>query len=82
MWLFFSSVSASGEVSTHSHYCCEVEGHFDVLNRCVTAGYTLLSAFVIDQGQRTDLPLEAFDGQPVSAYIKDLQEQYQQVLSS
>lgn len=81
MWLIFSSLSASGAVYTHNLYCSDLEGHFDVLNSFVAAGYRLLSAFVVDEGQWINLPLEAFDGQSVNSSLQALQEQYQRVLS-
>ncbi|MFD1143730.1 hypothetical protein ACFQ4C_21560 [Larkinella insperata] len=80
MWLIFSSVSSSGEPYTHGLRCTELEGHFEVLNSFVAAGYQLLSAFLVDQGHRMDLPLEAFDGSPMRDPLHQLQEQYQQVL--
>ncbi|MFC5410703.1 hypothetical protein ACFPMF_15375 [Larkinella bovis] len=82
MWLFFSSRCLFGEVHPFSLYCRQIEEHFEVLNSFVAAGYRLEEAYVVDEGKRIDLPLEAFDGQPMSASLRELQEQYQQVLSS
>ncbi|MGV3556943.1 hypothetical protein [Larkinella arboricola] len=82
MWLFFSSVSTTGEISTHGFCSPELEDHLEALNHFVASGGSLLSAFLAEKGQRLDLPLEAFDGRPVREYIRELQEQYRHALSS
>jgi hypothetical protein len=81
MLLSFHVQSPLEETSIYNLECKEIEQYIDVLNHYVVSGYKLLSACLIDDdGIQTELPLEAFDGNPVGEYIRKLQMEYQQVL--
>ena len=82
MLLNFTIDSPTGERFSHSFYAAELESHINALNFFVATGYQLQSASLTDQeGRRTDLPLEAFDGMPIDSAIRELQKEYQQVLN-
>lgn len=82
MWLYFSSLSPAGAPLNHTLFCADLEGHVDTLNGAVAVGYQLLSAYLIDEeGRRTDLPAEVFDGQPMSACLRELEVEYQMLLN-
>lgn len=53
-----------------------------VLTYFVATGYLLRSAYLMDQvGRRTNLSLEAFDGLPIGDRMRELQIEYQLVIS-
>ena len=81
MWLYFSALSSEGNLDCHSFCSSRLEHHLDVLNDFVATGYQLLCAWMQeDDGKRFNLPLEAFDGRPMSNHLIELQRQYQQIL--
>ena len=83
MNLFFSHASSDGLVLSQTLQSDDLEAQMDVLNCFVAFGYTLLSAYLIDeQGCRTDLSIDAFNGEPIGDCMRELQKQYQKVLSS
>lgn len=81
MILFFSVISPQGELRRHSISNLELELVFDLLNHLVAVDYRLVSASLLDQGHWTHLPLDAFDGTLVSAFIRELKDEYQRVLA-
>ena len=55
----------------------------DVLNSFVDVGNVLSSAYLIDEdGNRIDLPVDAFDGLPVANSLRKLTKEYQQLLGA
>lgn len=82
MLLHFTIDSPTGEHFTHSFQADELESHINALNFFVATGYQLRSASLTDRdGGRIDLPIEAFDGMPMTDAIRELQTEYEQVLS-
>lgn len=83
MWLYFSLRHSQGKNRSYRLYSAEIEHLMEVLNYFVTSGCRLLSAFLVDnKGQRTDLPLEAFDGMPMGECMRRLEVDYHFVLTS
>ncbi|GAB3903832.1 hypothetical protein GCM10028803_32900 [Larkinella knui] len=83
MWLYFSVYSLFGEILTHSLFANEIEIHMEILNQYTNTGHKVLSAHLIDQNaRRTNLPLEAFDGEPIGDWMRQLQREYEQALRS
>ncbi|NEU67973.1 hypothetical protein [Spirosoma agri] len=58
----------------------ELEDVFEVLNRIVALGDTLTKVYVIDEGNRTDLPPDAFDGSAFSSSLQRMEHQWQHAL--
>ncbi|WP_379846630.1 hypothetical protein [Larkinella bovis] len=82
MFLYFSYLSSDGYTLNCSLHSESLEIHLDTLNSFVAFGYGLIEAYLIDEeGRRTDLPIEVFDGRPIGPHLRELQEQYQLVLS-
>lgn len=66
---------------TFSLFTKNVEANLDLLNGFMDSGRVIHSAFVVDRlGSRTPLPLEAFDGQPVSEPMQALEIDFRKVL--
>ncbi|MGM9510164.1 hypothetical protein ACS5NO_20685 [Larkinella sp. GY13] len=83
MLLQFSHLGFDGSVVSQNILSEDIETLFDILSQFVAEGYTLISACVVDEvGRRTDLPIEAFDSEPIEKYVRNLTVEYQQVLSS
>lgn len=83
MWLYFSVISPEGNLDSHSFCSSRFEHHMDLLNDFVATGSQLLCASLQEEdGSRMELPLEAFDGNPIGNNLRDLQKQYQLALSN
>ncbi|MFD1143529.1 hypothetical protein ACFQ4C_20550 [Larkinella insperata] len=83
MFLYFSYSSSDGYVQRQHLPSEELEIHLDTLNCFVAFGYVLKSAYLVDeQGGRSDLPVEAFDGWPIAYHLLNLQKEYQIALIS
>ena len=63
-----------------SFYCDELEVGFDVLTNILANGDSLLTAELIDKGQITRLPIEAFDGEKLSVPLKAMKREWQESL--
>ncbi|MBD2753395.1 hypothetical protein [Spirosoma validum] len=77
------SFTAIGENAVQHDFSCDLsslEDALDILNIIVFQGHTLLLAHIVDEGKRTELPPEVFDGQPLSAVMKKLEKQWRAVL--
>ena len=59
-----------------------IEASFDFLNHIVAHGHTLLRAYLVEDSIRTDLPIDAFDGLPMTLGIQALEDQWKVILSS
>lgn len=82
MMLFLTALDAEAnprDFSYGGHRA--LEDNLDFLTTLVTQGHTLLSAYIIEDNNRTDLPLAAFDGVPISAGIHALQLEWERILS-
>jgi hypothetical protein len=72
--------SPRAETQIHSLYSDDLEPLMEVLTFFVAAGYQLLSVYLIDDdGKQTSLPIEAFDGSPISASMENLQMEFQKI---
>ncbi|PRY19962.1 hypothetical protein CLV58_1633 [Spirosoma oryzae] len=58
-----------------------IDASFSVINMLVNKGWQFQHITLIDfQGHFVDLPVEAFDGQPMSWHLDQLQQQWQAIL--
>ncbi|UFH54181.1 hypothetical protein [Spirosoma sp. KNUC1025] len=77
------SFSALDDSSCPQDFSCELpelEDALDVLTMVAYQGNTILYAYILDEGKRTELPCDVFDGKPLSASLKRLEKQWQAVL--
>ncbi|CAN5196636.1 hypothetical protein BH09BAC4_BH09BAC4_46060 [soil metagenome] len=82
MILFFSALDHQ---ANHRDFSCglsSLEANWDLLSNLVAQGNTLLTAYVIEDDVRTNLPLAAFDGFPLSADVQALQTEWRTILST
>lgn len=83
MILYFLLGTADDFVHSPCVCCAELDTQLEVLNSFVALGNVLVSAYLIDDdGVRIDLPVEAFDGLPVTGPLRNLTKEYQQLLST
>lgn len=57
-----------------------LEEGFDWLNALVATGYQLCSIYLVDEHSNIRLPVDAFDGQPMSGVFLSLAQQWQELL--
>jgi hypothetical protein len=81
--MFLLSVTMDREGNFRPFFCHvpKLEAAFDVLGTITATGDVLISVDLIDNGQRTPLPVEAFDGEPVGTHIKNLEHDWQALLN-
>ncbi|WP_133299855.1 hypothetical protein [Larkinella punicea] len=59
----------------------DYEAAFDLLSNFVAGGLTLLEASVSDGGPLSKLPVESIDGQLISPHLRNLQKEWEIVLT-
>lgn len=77
------SFTAIGENAVQHDFSCDLsslEDALDILNIIVFQGHTLVQAHIIEEGKRTELPSEVFDGRPVTDSIRKLEKQWRAAL--
>ncbi len=82
MQLIFTSIDTNYQLREYCWWFTNLETICDVLNSVVAKGSQLIKAELIDQGHRTYLPVDAFDGNLWSGQIKELEQEWQQILST
>ena len=78
------SFTALNKQSQFRSFCChlnKLEAALNVLSTISSQGDIILTAQLIDEGHRMELPVAAFDGQSFSEPIRQLEEQWQAILS-
>ena len=80
--LFLTALDQQGHYREFSCLLSSLEANFDLLNRIIAQGDILLSAYVMEDTTRTDLPVAAFDGLPASSGIRTLEREWQAILNS
>lgn len=78
--LLFSLIDQHDKVRHFRSYE-DLEVAFERLSRLRASNNRIQKAFIFDKGQRIDLPLHAFDGQPFVAPIRQLQREWETILS-
>jgi hypothetical protein len=82
MQLIFTSINSNNQRREFSWWLANLEIICDVLNSIVSKGNQLISAEIVDGDQRTQLSVEAFDGSDCSGAIRQLRQEWQQILSA
>ncbi|QHV93822.1 hypothetical protein [Spirosoma endbachense] len=80
MVLFITTIDGHCRTREFSCQFHELEQAFDFLNQIVVRGDTLLQACTEEDGQLTQLPLDAFDGIPFLRAIENLKQEWLSVL--
>jgi len=83
MIIFLQTIDVNHQLRSFSVYLSQLELAFDVLDGIQSTGDRLIAAELIDKGQRTQLPVHAFDGEntPFSTEIQQLEREWQQLLN-
>jgi len=81
MILFLTALDPQINQRNFSCQLSSIEEHFDFLNHLVSQGHTLLSAYIMEDTSRTDLPLAAFDGLPMSMGVQALEQDWRAILN-
>ena len=80
MIFFLSTLDQHGETREFHYQLSALEIGFDVLNAIAARGGVLTKAVVFDEAYAIELPIDAFDGQPVSRAIIALEQEWRQLL--
>ncbi|GAB3782081.1 hypothetical protein GCM10028818_37210 [Spirosoma horti] len=83
MIILIQTIDPNNQKRYFSWWFSKLELAFDVVNAIQLTGAKLLTVELIDNGQRTQLPIHAFDGEdiPYSTIIQQLEREWQQLLS-
>jgi len=79
--LFLTAFDQQVKQREFSCALASIEANLDFLNHLIAQGHTLLTAHLIDDERRIDLPLVAFDGLPVATALQALQKEWQAILT-
>ncbi|RZK37676.1 MAG: hypothetical protein EOO61_08690 [Hymenobacter sp.] len=80
MTLFLTALDQQANQREFDCQLNSLEDSFDFLSRIVARGDTLVSAYILEDSNRTVLPVAAFDGLPLSIGIQALQQEWQSIL--
>jgi len=72
-------LTPTGETREFAFFA-KLEVVLEQLNYLINSGENVIQAYLIDQRQRLELPLAAFDGQPFLAPLQELERQWQFIL--
>ncbi|GAB4039480.1 hypothetical protein [Spirosoma jeollabukense] len=79
--LLLSIVDSPGKVRHFQTYT-DLEDAFELVSQLKATNQQIHRAYIIDKGQRIDLPLEAFDGRPFAVPMQELQREWETILST
>lgn len=75
-----TTLDQQGETREFYYHQSTLEDGFDALNAIAANGDVLTRAVVFDESHTLELPIDAFDGQPVSQAIIALEQEWRQLL--
>lgn len=81
MVLFLTARDQNFQIRKFSCQLDKLEIAFEFLSDIVAKGSTLLQAYIIDEGKRTELPLPIFDGGPFMVAMQELENEWQTLLN-
>ncbi|SFE95405.1 hypothetical protein [Spirosoma endophyticum] len=79
--LYIKSIDSQKQLRTFECQLYQLETVLDTLNLIAAAGSILLETYIVEDGHRTNLAHQAFDGQDVLRPIWVLQTQWEALLS-
>lgn len=80
MIFFLTTLDQQGETHEFYYHQSALEEGFDVLDMIAARGVVLTKAVVFDGAHTIELPVEAFDSQPVSPTITALEQELRKLL--
>jgi hypothetical protein len=80
MVLFLTARDQNVQFRKFSCQLDKLEVAFEFLSDIVAKGSTLLQAYIVDEGKRTELPLTIFDGEPFLEAMQELEKEWQTLL--
>lgn len=81
MILFLTARDQHRQIRKFSCQLDKLEVAFEFLTDIVAKGSTLLDAYIIDEGKRTELPLRVFDGGQFLTAMQELERDWQTLLN-
>lgn len=79
--LYFTSIDRDHQLRHFNCQLYQLETVLDTLNLIAVAGSTLLTVYILEDGKRTNLSPQAFDGSDLLKPIRDLQHQWEALLA-
>ncbi|GAB2542345.1 hypothetical protein [Spirosoma aerophilum] len=76
----FTTIDDKNRLRNFSWWFPNIETAFDVLSTLCTKGQWLIKAELIDELERTALPIAAFDGVAISPVLNELEKEWQLLL--
>ena len=80
MIIALTALNAQAQVQDFVYQLDTLEAGLDVVSTIAGKAHRLLKVALIGEGSTTLLPIEAFDGQPLSKSIQHLQKEWQAIL--
>lgn len=80
MIFFINTIDSQGQERDFNYQVDQLEAGLDVLSNLVAQGNTLVRVRLCEEGSSTTLPTEAFDDQPVSLALQELENQWHSLL--
>lgn len=81
MQLFLTAIDEGDQLREYTCPLQKLDVAFKILNDIVAQGHTLVSSRIVEDDHATSLPVEAFDGACFLAAMKELEQEWQTILS-
>jgi hypothetical protein len=81
MFIALKTINTHLDIQDFSCQLNSLEAGLDVVSSIASKNNRLLEVILVDEGRLTQLPIEAFDGQPFSTCIQQLETQWKLLLS-
>lgn len=82
MFLIYTAENRDGIEKEYSWWYSTMEYALDVLSLVSQKGKRIYKAQLVDTNYRIDLPVDAFNGEVISAPIYELEREWQQLLAT
>ena len=79
--LLLTAIDPEGELREFTCLLPHIDSGFSILTAIASRGHTLVKVRLLEEGNWTYLPHEAFDDTPVLPIIKELEKDWQQILN-
>jgi hypothetical protein len=81
MFIALKTINSHLDIQDFSFQLSSLEAGLDVVSSIASKNTQLLEVILVDEGRLTQLPIEAFDEQPCSTCIQQLETQWKLLLS-
>lgn len=82
MLLSLNAIDEQGNIREFYTQFDNLEMGFDFLTYVITQGHILVEVYMLDGNSWIPLPLKAFDGQPISPVLRQLEQQWEYILTN